>query len=180
VHEYVSLLEFRCAPLIASADLGLSSYCVKATPATCKKIYTVASGDYCSKIQTSQSISNATMYGLNPWLDAGCGWFSSMPSSMTGSLWTSCRPASRPKYLCWLMMGRVGTHTRGGSVSITSWNPYCRLQKVWPPRLSRFLVSSPCSGVCQISRPAIAAYVIPSAMHFAHHMPQPSEVMLPF
>jgi hypothetical protein len=46
---------------------------VKATPATCKKIYTVASGDWCSKIEDAQGISDATLQSLNPWLDASCG-----------------------------------------------------------------------------------------------------------
>jgi hypothetical protein len=112
VHEYVFFLEACRAPLIASVDLGLSSYCVKATPATCKKIYTVASGDYCSKIQTSQSISNATMYSLNPWLDAGCGQFLPMPSFTSGSLRVCCRSANWSKRVCWMMTGRLDTRTR--------------------------------------------------------------------
>ena len=55
------------------SDLALDSYCVAATPKTCTKTYTVVSGDFCSLVESKNSISDATLRSLNPWLDANCG-----------------------------------------------------------------------------------------------------------
>ncbi|KAJ6591335.1 hypothetical protein B0H10DRAFT_2233374 [Mycena sp. CBHHK59/15] len=53
------------------AILAAEAYCVGGGNPY-KTVYTVASGNSCSVIQQSQSISNATVYKLNPWLDANC------------------------------------------------------------------------------------------------------------
>ena len=53
-------------------DALLQSYCV-AAPGGCTDIYTVASGDYCSEIETKFDITVAQLQSLNPWLDTNCG-----------------------------------------------------------------------------------------------------------
>ena len=53
-------------------DLALDSYCVAGSPKSCSKIYTVASGDYCSLVESKNSITDASLRALNPWLDANC------------------------------------------------------------------------------------------------------------
>ncbi|KDR74914.1 hypothetical protein GALMADRAFT_123583 [Galerina marginata CBS 339.88] len=52
-------------------NLQLASYCVAGSN-KCPKIYTVASGDFCSKIETANNLSDAQFRSLNPWLDANC------------------------------------------------------------------------------------------------------------
>jgi LysM repeat protein len=38
----------------------------------CSKRYTVASGDYCSKVETTVGLTDAQFRSYNPWLDANC------------------------------------------------------------------------------------------------------------
>ncbi|KAJ6477835.1 hypothetical protein C8R47DRAFT_1139600 [Mycena vitilis] len=57
----------------ACTNIGLgSAYCIAGAPKTCNKIYTVASGDFCSKIESANSLTAAQLTALNPWLDANC------------------------------------------------------------------------------------------------------------
>ncbi|KAF9559712.1 hypothetical protein CPC08DRAFT_637416, partial [Agrocybe pediades] len=66
---------FRWNPEVNTActtiQLG-SAYCVAGGGRPCGKVYTVQSGDFCSKITTSQGITQAQLVALNPQLDANC------------------------------------------------------------------------------------------------------------
>ncbi|TFY50660.1 hypothetical protein EVJ58_g10948, partial [Rhodofomes roseus] len=48
------------------------AYCVGGGGDACPKLYTVASGDYCSLIETNEDITAAELQALNPWLDSNC------------------------------------------------------------------------------------------------------------
>ena len=50
----------------------LDSYCVAGTPKSCGQTYTVVSGDFCSLVESKNSITDAELRALNPWLDANC------------------------------------------------------------------------------------------------------------
>ncbi|PPQ83437.1 hypothetical protein CVT25_007028 [Psilocybe cyanescens] len=53
------------------SNLQLSAYCVSGSK-KCAKIYTVASGDFCSKIETANDLTDAQLRSLNPWIDTNC------------------------------------------------------------------------------------------------------------
>ena len=61
------------------SDLVLASYCVAGVPKMCGKTYIVVSGDYCSLVESKNSITDAALRSLNPWLDAQCGQSQSQP-----------------------------------------------------------------------------------------------------
>ncbi|KAJ7198027.1 hypothetical protein GGX14DRAFT_573866 [Mycena pura] len=70
---YISVIERKTSDTLLHPDIGLGeAYCIAGTPKKCNKIYTVASGDFCSKIETANSLTPAQFTALNPWLDANC------------------------------------------------------------------------------------------------------------
>ena len=127
----------RCA-----SDLVLDSYCVAGTPKTCSKTYTVVSNDYCSLVESKNSISDATLKALNPWLDANCGQSFTYPSLVTWSD-TFLRSPSRTTSLCCVS---------------TVWKP-CYLDCSLVSQLS--LLGSVCTAYClsNISLGVMAIYV---------------------
>ncbi|TFY61264.1 hypothetical protein EVJ58_g4618 [Rhodofomes roseus] len=52
-------------------ELG-AAYCVGGGGDACPQLYTVVSGDYCSKIESEEGLTAAQLQALNPWLDASC------------------------------------------------------------------------------------------------------------
>ncbi|KAF7316288.1 hypothetical protein MIND_00147500 [Mycena indigotica] len=49
-----------------------AAYCVGGGGSPCGKLYTVVSGDSCSAIVTKQSVTQAKLNSLNPWINSGC------------------------------------------------------------------------------------------------------------
>ena len=73
------------------SDLVLASYCVAGVPKMCGKTYIVVSGDYCSLVESKNSITDAALRSLNPWLDAKCGQsqpLASISLALTLILWS--------------------------------------------------------------------------------------------
>jgi hypothetical protein len=74
LYQYVAAVVLVCSFQLIGfgicSDIQLNaSYCAVGPAGTgCTSLYTVASGDYCSKIETAKSISDATLHALNPWL----------------------------------------------------------------------------------------------------------------
>ncbi|KZV96691.1 hypothetical protein EXIGLDRAFT_747489 [Exidia glandulosa HHB12029] len=93
--SFTDLLKWNTGISKACDNLALDSYCVAATPKACGKTYTVVSGDFCSLVESKNSISDATLHTLNPWLDANCGASSQPVCSQLSSV-TSSRPPNRP------------------------------------------------------------------------------------
>jgi LysM repeat protein len=58
-------------PSCTNIQLG-AAYCVGGGGNQCSKTYTVVSGDFCSKIETSAGITEAQLKAFNRWLDSSC------------------------------------------------------------------------------------------------------------
>lgn len=71
-------------------------------------IQTVTTGDFCSKIETANSLTDAQFRALNPWLDANCGaYIGSLTVPQHLILCVCIRLTDRPEPLC-----GVGQHTQ--------------------------------------------------------------------
>ncbi|KZT63139.1 carbohydrate-binding module family 50 protein [Daedalea quercina L-15889] len=71
--SFSDLLRWNPELNTACTDLELGyAYCVGGGGDACPDLYTVASGDYCSLIESEYGLTAAQLQTLNPWLDSNC------------------------------------------------------------------------------------------------------------